>query len=149
QHDGKDAAVIAELAALGKAQLWAYQPARPRGQELEDWVEGMGGPRPPLAPREGRLEGLLAPPWPGAPPGLKTSSGTLLRVLSHYGDPQALAADPEAANRLARWGRAFLSPEKIEHLLAGAGSSVGVRLGEWQRRQIQDYAQQALAARRE
>jgi transposase len=30
-----------------------------------------------------------------------------------------------------------------------AGSSVGVRAGEWQRRQIQDYAQQALAARAE
>ena len=77
------------------------------------------------------------------------SSGTLLRVLKYYGDPKALAVDPEAARRLARWGRAFLSPEKIEHLLAGARSSVGVRVGEWQRRQIQDYAEQALAARRE
>jgi transposase len=50
---------------------------------------------------------------------------------------------------LARWGGAFLLPEKIEHLLAGAGASVGVRLGEWQQRQIQDYAQRAVAARQE
>ena len=27
QHDGKDAAVVAELAALGKSTPWAYQPA--------------------------------------------------------------------------------------------------------------------------
>jgi transposase len=91
----------------------------------------------------------LARHWPEATSVLKLSSGTLLRVLKHYGDPKALVADPEAAKRLARWGRAFLSPEKIERLLAGAGSSAGVRIGEWPRRQIQDYAQHALAARRE
>jgi hypothetical protein len=27
QHDGKDAAVVAELAAVGKAKPWAYQAA--------------------------------------------------------------------------------------------------------------------------
>jgi len=149
QHDGKDAAVVAELAALGKAQPWAYEPASPWEQELEYWVEWMVAHRQLLTTWQGRLEGLLARHWPEATSVLKLSSGTLLRVLNHYGDPQAVAADPQAARRLARWGRAFLSPEKIEHLLAGAGSSVGVRLGEWQRRQIQDYAQQALAARRE
>ena len=149
QHDGKDAAVVAELAALGKAQPWAYQPASPWEQELEYWVEWMVAHRQILTTWQGRLEGLLARHWPEATPVLKLSSGTLLRVLKHYGDPKALAADPEAAKRLARWGRALLSPEKIEHLLAGAGSSVGVRVGEWQRCQIQDYAQQALAARRE
>ena len=80
---------------------------------------------------------------------LKLSSGTLLRVLKRYGTPQALAADGEAAKLLARWGGEFLAPEKIEQLLTGAGASVGVRLGEWQQRQIQNYAQQALAARQE
>jgi transposase len=98
---------------------------------------------------QGRLEGLLARHWPEATEVLKLSSGTLLRVLKHYGDPKALAADPGAAQRLARWGRTFLSPEKIGHLLAGARSSAGVRVGDWQRRQIQDYAEHALAARRE
>jgi transposase len=149
QHDGKDAAVVAELAALGKARPWAYHPASPWEQELEYWVEWMVAHRRFLTTWQGRLEGLLARHWPEATPVLKLSSGTLLRVLDHYGDPRALAADPDAAMRLARWGRAFLSPEKIEHLLAGAGSSVGVRVGDWQRRQIQDYAHQALAARRE
>jgi transposase len=149
QHDGKDAAVVAELAALGKAQPWAYQPASPWEQELAYWVEWMVAHRQLLTTWQGRLEGLLARHWPEATQVLKLSSGTLLRVLKHYGDPKALAADPEAAKHLARWGRAFLPPEKIERLLAGAGSSVGVRVGEWQQRQIGDYAQQALAARRE
>jgi Transposase len=41
QHDGKDAAVIAELAALGKAQPWAYEAASDWEQELSYWVEWM------------------------------------------------------------------------------------------------------------
>src|SRR6185437_13880934 len=43
----------------------------------------------------------------------------------------------------------FLAPEKVERLVGEAGSSVGVRVGEWARRHIQDYARQALAARQE
>jgi transposase len=149
QHDGKDAAVVAELAALGKAMPWDYQPADPWEQELAYWVEWMVAHRQMVTIWQGRLEGLLARHWPEATQVLKLSSGTLLRVLKHYGSPQRLAADPEATKLLARWGGAFLSPEKIMHLLAGAGASAGVRLGDWQQRQIQDYAQQALAARQE
>jgi transposase len=40
-----------------------------------------------------------------------------------------------------------LSPKKFDELLAGARSSVGVRVGPWQQRQIQEYAERALAAR--
>jgi transposase len=149
QHDGKDAAVVAELAALGKAMPWDYQPADPWEQELAYWVEWMVAHRQMLTIWQGRLEGLLARHWPEATQVLKLSSGTLLRVLKRYGNPQQLAADPEAAKLLARWGGVYLAQEKIEHLLAGAGASVGVRLQDWQQRQIQDYAQQALAARHE
>jgi transposase len=149
QHDGKDAAVVAELAALGKAMPWAYQPADLWEQELAYWVEWMVAHRQLLTIWQGRLEGLLARHWPEATQVLKLSSGTLLRVLKQYGSPQALTADVEAPKHLARWGGSRLSPEKIQQLLAGAGSSVGVRLGEWQQRQIQDYAQQALAARQQ
>jgi transposase len=149
QHDGKDAAVVAELAALGKAWPWEYQPADPWEQELVYWVEWMVAHRQMLTIWQGRLEGLLARHWPEATQVLKLSSGTLLRVLKHSGGPQALAADPDAAQRLARWGGSWLSPEKIQQLLASASSSVGVRVGPWHQRQIQDYAQQALAARQQ
>jgi transposase len=37
----------------------------------------------------------------------------------------------------------------LEALLAAARSSVGVRVGDWQLRQIQDYAERALAARQQ
>jgi transposase len=149
QHDGKDAAVVAELAALGKAVPWGYEAASPWEEELTYWVESMVAHRQTLTVWQGRLEGLVGRHWPEATRVLKLSSVTLLRVLKEYGTPQALAADPEAAKKLAKWGGAFLAPEKIKELLAGARSSVGVRVGQWQQRQIQEYAHRALAARAE
>ena len=149
QHDGKDAAVIAELAALGKSTPWDYQPADDWEQELAYWVERMVAHRQTVTIWQGRLEALVARHWPEATQVLKLSSATLLRALKHYGSPQALAADPQAARQLAHWGRKLLEPKKIKHLVDNAGSSVGVRAGKWQRRQIKDYAQQALAARAE
>jgi transposase len=149
QHDGKDAAVVAELAALGKSTPWDYQPADAWEQELAYWVEWMVAHRQALTIWQGRLEGLMGRHWPEATQVLKLSSVTLLRALKHYGSPQALAADPQAAQQLARWGGRFLEPKKIKQLVDNASSSVGVRAAEWQQRQIRDYAQQALAARAE
>ncbi len=100
QHDVKDVAVIAELAALGKSQPWAYQPASPWEQELTYGVEWMVSHRQILTTWQGRLEALVARHWPEATGVLKLSSGTLLRVLKHYRDPKALAADPGAAQHL-------------------------------------------------
>jgi transposase len=149
QHDGKDAAIVAELAAAGKSQPWPYQPADGWQQELRYWVEGMVAQRQLLTRWQGRLEGLLARHWPEATRVLKLSSGTLLRLLAHYGSAQALSADPQAAARLGRWGGPLLSAAKVEALRAAARSSVGVRPGAWEQRQIQDYARQALEARRQ
>jgi transposase len=149
QHDGKDAAVVADVAAKGMSKLWEYQPADAWEQELTYWVEWMVAHRQMLTIWQGRLEGLLGRYWPEATQVLKLSSATLLRVLKRYGSPKALAEDPEAAKTLARWGGAFLTQKKIEDLLAGARSSVGVRAGEWNQRQIQDYAEQALSARQQ
>src|SRR5207249_6728588 len=96
-------------------------------EELTYWVEDMVAQRQMLTIWQGRLEGLLARHWPEASQVLKLSSGTLLRILKRYGSPQALAADPDAAKQLTRWGGSLLAPEKSAELLAGARSSVGVR----------------------
>ena len=98
---------------------------------------------------QGRLGGPGGAALAGSLQVLKLSSGTLLRILKRYGSPQALAADPQAPNQLARWGVGLLSAKKIDEFLAGARSSVGVRVGPWQQRQIQEYAEKALAARQQ
>jgi transposase len=149
QHDGKDAAVVAELAALGKATPWPYVAKEPWHQELAYWVDRMVSQRQLVTVWQGRLEGLLARHWPEATRSLRLSSGTLLRALAHYGSPQALAADPQASERLARWGGTYLTEPKRQALLGSAGTTVGVRPGIWEQRQLQDYARQALEARRQ
>ena len=127
---------------MGKAKPWAYEAPSEWEQELNYWVEWMVAQRQIVTNWQGRLEGLVSRHWPEATRVLKLTSVTLLRLLKHYGDPKSLAADPEAAEQLGRWGGLFLAPKKIEQLVAEARSSVGVRVGEWQQRQIQEYARE-------
>jgi transposase len=149
QHDGKDAAVVAELAALGKGKPWPYRPPSEWEQELAYWVEWMDAQSHIQTTWLGRIEALLSRHWPEATRVLKVSSATLLRVLEVYGGPAALAADGQAAAQVQRWGGRFLDPEKVPALLASAAATAGVRQGDWDRQRLQEYSRQALQARRE
>jgi len=146
QHDGKDAAVVAELAALGKASAWPYETVPQWQQELAYWVDWLETQRQLLVIWSGRLEALLARHWPEATRVLKLTRATLLRTLVYYGGPQALAADTQAQTRLASWGGVWLDADKVQQLLAVARSSVGIRQGPVQTRQLQQYAGCALEA---
>jgi transposase len=149
QHDGKDAAVIAELAALGKSWPWPYVAKDAWAQELTACVEWLDGQRHIYVQWLGRLEALVARHWPEVTRLLKLTSATLLRVLEHYGSPAAVAADPQAVARLQRWSRQWLGSGRAEQVVACARASLGVRLGEIERRSLQEFARQALAARRQ
>jgi transposase len=149
QHDGKDAAVVAELVALGKAVPWPYVAKGVWEQELVYWVEWLDAQRQIYGMWLNRLEAFLARHWPEVTRLLKLSSATLLRLLARYGSPAALVADPEAAVWLRHWGKHFLRAPKVAQVLASAQTTQGVRLGEVEQRRLQEYAQQALAARRE
>jgi hypothetical protein len=71
----------------------------------------------------------------------------LFRALERYGDPRSLAEYANAELGLRRRSGAFQAPDKAERLSAEAESSVGVRVGDWQRRRIPDHARQALMDR--
>jgi transposase len=149
QHDGKDAAVIAELAAFGKSSPWPYRSPSEWEDELTYWVEWLDAQQRIQRLWLGRLEALLARHWPEATRLLDLTSATLLKVLAHYGGPAKLAADPGAAQRLAGWGRHVLAPSKIAALIASAAGTVGVAAGVRDGQRMQQCAQLALAARRE
>jgi hypothetical protein len=83
QHDGKDAAVVAELAALGKATPWPYVAKEVWEQELIYWVEWLDAQRQIGGVWLGRLAGLLARHWPELTRLLPVSSATVLRLLGH------------------------------------------------------------------
>ncbi len=145
-HDGKDAAVVAELAAIGKSAPWPLKVASPREAELAAAVSWLDAQQSIRQLWLGKLEGLLARHWPEATRLLALGSSTLLRLLAQYGGPSGFAADPQAAEVLARWGRGFLKPEKIAAVCASARATIGVRMNAADVELLKACAAQAWAA---
>jgi transposase len=148
QHDRKDAAVVAELAALGKSAPWPYDAESVENQERTYWVQRLETAQETGQMWMGRLEALLARHWPEVTKLLKLNSISLLKTLAHYGGPEELAADAGAAEQLAGWGRTLLTPEKIQALVESAAETVGVPEGDYERQWLRDCANQILAVRR-
>jgi transposase len=148
QHDGKDAAVIAELACQGKSVSWSWQVGTEREQAMRYWVAELDRQQRIRQIHAGQLEALLARHWPEAQRILSQSGATLVRALSQWQTPTALAADLQATTALARIGGARLKPEKIAALIAAAKSTVGVRLNDWSSRQLRETAQAIVQQRK-
>jgi transposase len=153
QHDGKDAAVIAELAHQGKSASWAWQPRGGGGSEADQamryWVRRLDRQQRIKQMHCGQLEALLARHWPEAQRVLKPSSGTLSRTLARWATPAALAADPAAAQALAKIGGPWLKCEKIAALLEAARHTVGVRMSDWMAREMREVAQAIVDLRKQ
>ena len=149
QHDGKDAAVIAELSAIGYSVAWPYVPLAAADQELAYWVDRMDIRQKTLSICMGRVEALLARHWPEATSTLPLRRSTLWQILKHYGGPGELALDPQADERLARWGGHFLGAETRAKILQAARTTVGVRQTAFDARQLREYAADGWDARQE
>ena len=148
-HDGKDAAVVAELAAIGKSSPWPMREASPEDAEMAAHVAWLDTQQDILMLWIGRLEGQLARFWPELTGLLELNSGTLLRLLAHYGSPAALVADPEAASQLARWGGHLLRAAKIGAVIESARTTIGVPLQPSAVALLQKCAHEALCARQQ
>jgi hypothetical protein len=140
QHDGKDAAVVAELAALGRSWPWPLPTPSEMEQELAYQVEWMDGQRRQQMLWCGRLEALLTRHWPEATRLLKLGSGTLLKCLTQCGGPQGLASLPDALERVQQWGGRWLSAEKARQLVDEARQTAGMRMGAWDEERMRRYA---------
>src|SRR4029450_3501213 len=75
QHDGKDAAVVAELAAQGRSWPWPLALPSEAEQELAFQVDWLDGQRRQTQLWYGRLEALLSRPWAGGTPRLARTRG--------------------------------------------------------------------------
>ena len=146
QHDGKDAACVAELSALKKRAEWPWDPT---AQELKYEIDWMDAQQQSETKWLARLEGLLGRYWPEVTHILRMNSATLLKVLQKYGGPAALAADPNAAKQLKHWGGSKLDDEKINRLLKSAANTAGVLSDSASVKQFQRYATEALKCRSE
>lgn len=146
-HDGKDAAVVAELAAIGKSAAWPSRAASEHEAELSAAVAWLDAQQRIAQLWLGKLEGLLSRHWPEAARLLALGGKTLLCALARYGGPAGLADDAAAAATLARWGRGLLTADKIAAVLAAARTTVGVRMNSADVELVKACAAEALAAR--
>jgi transposase len=149
KHDGKDAAVVAELSAIGKSWAWSFEPKKGKDAQMAYWVDWLDAQQSIEMLWMGRLEGLLARHWPELTSLLQLNSATLLQMLAHYGGPAKVTADGKVGSRLARWGGHLLKREKIDAVLESAALTVGVRQNSQDIKRIRQYATMALAAYRE
>jgi transposase len=142
QHDGKDAAVVAELSAQGKSWPWRLPTPTEAEQELAYQVDWMDGQRRQMMQWCGRVEGLLSKHWPEATSIVPLASGTLLRCLEEYGGPGGLAAAPDALERVQGFGGHYLKPEKALALVDSARQTAGVLMGKWDQERLRRFARQ-------
>jgi transposase len=149
QHDGKDAAVIAELAALGRSWEWPLRTASEAEQELAYQVEWLDGQRRQMMLWCGRVEALLSRHWPEATRLVPLSSNTLLRCLATYGGPRGLAASSDGLQQVRSWGGRYLSETKASALVSSAVQTAGVVMGRWDEQRLRRYAELILQCRAE
>jgi transposase len=149
-HDGKDAAIIGTLCVNGRWSPWRWTGVGPDepvdnlaadgDQAIRYWVRQLDTAQRIKQIWCGKLEGMLARHWPEAGRLTDQSGPTLTAALEHWGDPGALAGDPEASRKLAKLGGRFLKQEKIDRLIESARSTVGVRMNAWAVREMRDIA---------
>lgn len=148
QHDGKDAAVVAELCAMGKSAAWPFAQGTELEQEMAYWVDRLDAAHRMHQLWCGRLESRLARHWPEVGGVLDLSSATLLKALLRWAGPAALGADPLAPQILQRLSYRRLEDQTIDRLVHEARASVGVGLTAWDERRMRADARQALSAHR-
>jgi transposase len=149
QHDGKDAAIVAELCAFGKGTSWPFVSDSETLQQVKLHFTRIDCYRTEQTRWLGRLEGLLAKHWPELTGVLKLGSVTLLKMLAHYRSPRRLAADADAGEQLRRWGRTMLGEKKIAALLESARRTRGVPPTESESTWLGEVARKALETLRE
>src|SRR5580704_4780322 len=120
QHDGKDAAVVAELAAQNRSWPWPMAVATEVEQELAYQVDWLDGQRRQMMLWCGRVEALLSRHWPEATRVVPLCSATLLHCLRKYGGPSDLGAATDGLERVQAWGGSRLTEEKARALVDGA-----------------------------
>lgn len=149
QHDGKDAAVIAELLAQNKGTIWNYTMQGENENEMRYHVRKLADANKETLPLQGKLEAFLARHWPEITGLLPLTSMTLLKLLEYYGGPTPLHRDIEAKNRIRRFSRSNIDEEKAKEIVKNAKTTNGVRQQSWDMQYAKDIAQKLLASHRQ
>jgi len=147
-HDAKAAYLIGRLHLQGISQPW--QESAEERRELKAMQTRLGVCKGREQAACNRLEAHLSRHWPEILCLLPLGSASLAALIGAYGDPASVAAAPSGAEALLRRsGRPGLSEDKIQAVLAGAQSSLGVPPVAAERELLQWLGSEAVAAHQE
>jgi len=149
QHDGKDASIIAELLAQGKAKEWNFREPTEEENEMKYIVAKLKDSHKDLTRLRGKLEGLLARHWPEITKILPLTSLTLLKLLKKYGGPQKIRIDREAVAAIRRFSYGRIDGERADRIIDCVRSTNGVRQMTWDCRYVMDVAARMLDLHKE
>ncbi len=144
QHDGKDAAVIAELLSQGKASAWEFPKHNETESEIKYIVANLIDGGKDLQRLQGKLEGLLARYWPGITKIIPLTSKTLLKLLYHYGGPEGLRNDKESAAMIRKFSCGRMTAERTGKIVVSARTTSGVRQGQWDIQYVKDVVEKMI-----
>ena len=151
-HDGKSAAVVAELAITGKCKPWDYETPQEddKKEALAELVHEADRARRDSQTWTNGIEALLARYWPEAHEQFDVTSVTFVRILEKWGGPSGFAAaGVRGIAQACKWGGPFLDRAKVVALSECAGATVGVPETAVSRRRMKNDARRSLAAQRQ
>lgn len=145
-HDAKSAALLAWLHCDDLSERWelpspearALSAQGKRHEELAGYAEQLTN----------RLEAMLAAVWPELLTLLQLSSLTLPKLISEFGGPQGVAADPHGARELMRRvSRGNVRPLRAESIIESAVHSLGLPMVPQERESLVQLAQELMRVR--
>ncbi len=141
-HDAKSAAIIAKLHRDGRSEPWPIKSERERTLTAALRILEIHGKQ--FQQSRNRLANLLAKYWPELTKHFALDSATLLDLLMAYGSPAAVADDADGARAfMRRVGGHFLSPEKVDAVVASTAVTLGVPMVNEERRMMVHIAGEA------
>jgi transposase len=148
KHDGKDAAVVADLLRRNKTNPVRERSAAERA--LGAGVHFLLVLKARYGGSLNRLEAELGRFWPELTEHLALETVSLASLLAEFGVPTAVAAAPRAAQQLLRQaGGCLLAQSKIDAVVASAATTRGEAALPEEARLVQLLAQDALRTLRD
>lgn len=144
QHDGKDAAAIAELLAQGKSTPWPFAVPTEIEAEMKYLVTRLINSGQDNIRLLGKIEGLVARYWPELPQNMQVSSKTSLKLLKRYGGPAAFRDDPKGETVVCQFSNWQFKQDKSRKIVDGAQKSNGVRQTAWDVQYVKEIATKML-----
>ena len=147
-HDAKSAAIIGKLHLDGASEKWSMKDKQAR--DLDAVIKTVDMYHRRFIQDHNRLESQMARYWPGINRVIKIQTKTFLKLIVEYGSPAQVAVNSKEAIELMKsTGGHFLKDEKISKVIKLAESTIGIKMTEYEKLELQLLASNTLSVQDE